>query len=413
MLEAIIINIGDEILIGQTLNTNSHEMAKMLNGIGVSVVRMITTSDQKEDIIEALEESFKRVSLVLTTGGLGPTHDDITKVAIADFFNRSLQFDEETYEKIKSYFASRKIPLKEAHRKQCYMPSGTELIENKEGTAPGMWIQKGDQALISLPGVPREMRYIMSNGVIPKINQLWNRASVNQYTFRTFGVEETRLAEMIEDVISGLSKELKIAFLPSLGEVKIRLQQIGSSDSGLREFDEVKKTIAERIGDYVYGKNEENLEYVLGQAFREKSLSIATAESCTGGRLANRIVSIPGASQYFLGSTITYENELKTQWLGVKTATLEAYGAVSQEVVTEMLQGILQSSSADIGVSISGVAGPGGGTPQKPVGTIWVAWGSMENVQTKKLELWKDRKKNIEFTCSFCLNALIKFLKNY
>ncbi len=412
MLKAIIVNIGDEILIGQTLNTNAHEMAKMLNDAGVQLIEILTTGDEKEDIIKSLNYAFSQVPLVLTTGGLGPTHDDITKIAISEFFNRPMYFDEALFQRIKEYFGQRKISVREDHRKQCYMPEGTRFIENNEGTAPGMWLSDGDKHLISMPGVPREMNYIMTHGVIPAVVETWDISPLKHHTFHTFGIIESELSDMIADIIDELTDDLKIAFLPALGDVKIRLSQTESSTQNDLDFYSVKEAIEERISNHVYGKNGESKAYVLGELLQQRSLHLASAESCTGGRLAGKIVAIPGASRYFLGGAIAYENSLKSQWLNVRKSTLNDHGAVSEEVVQEMLTGIIRSSGSDLGVAVSGIAGPTGGTPEKPVGTIWVAWGKTNDIRTKKLQLWKDREKNIEYTCSFCLNVLIKFLKN-
>lgn len=414
MKKAWIINIGDELLAGRTVNTNAAYLGRKLFETMVEPIGVSTIPDKLEVIKEHIEEALEEADIVLMTGGLGPTHDDVTKQAIAEHLNREFYFDEETFENIKDLFAGRGIEVKPAHKEQSYMPKGCELFTNRMGTAPGMWFDLGEKHLISLPGVPYELEYLMEHGILDKINALSPETGYEEVVLRTAGVPESVLAELLEENIASLPEEASLAFLPSPGEVKVRLTvRTATAEQAKKLMGEIEPEIAQKLAPWLYAKGHEGLKETLGSLFEESGKTLATAESCTGGKLAHTIVSVPGASKYYWGSTVTYQNELKEKWLGVDPEVLKNKGAVSEETVKAMVEGVLKWSGADIAISISGIAGPTGGTPEKPVGTIWVAWGDNNQVKTRKLQLWDQRKKNIDYTVSFCLNALIKFLKQY
>ena len=409
-MKASIITIGDEILLGQLVDTNSAWLADKLSYDSIVVHKVLSISDTLEAIEDALSQLTLESDLVLITGGLGPTKDDVTKKAIANFLNTELYFDQNLYEKIAAYFKKLGFTLTDAHKEQCYLPQGAELLENKMGTAPGMYFKFEGKHIISMPGVPYEMKWIYEHSFLPRLREI-NGAGVKTMhrTVRTVGIGETRVEAKIEHIIKKLPEGLKVAYLPGLGQVKVRLTARGANAQALI-LDKYKAEIVETLGDYVYGFEKTSLEEALLNIFVEKNKTLATAESCTGGNIAHKIVSIPGSSRYFLGGSVSYSNDMKRIHLGVRDETLENHGAVSEETVIEMLSGLLKSSNADIGVAVSGIAGPGGGTSEKPVGTVWLAWGSMEKQYTEKLQLGKDRLKNIEYTTVVAMNRLRLFL---
>jgi len=409
-MKACIVTIGDEILIGQIIDSNSVWLSQQLTSLGIDVVRMMSISDDDQAIISALDECLALSDIILLTGGLGPTKDDITKKSLAQYFNRDMVFDQGLFNKICSYFNKTGIPVTELHRQQCYMPSDIVSLENNMGTAPGMIFKEGSKWIVSMPGVPYEMQHIFSEALLPELKEVIpSLDSIYYRTIRTAGVGETRLAELISDIIDDFPKQISLAYLPSLGHVKLRLTTKEAYEYS-QKLDAFVDRISERLGIKVYGYDNILLEEALKRDFEKAGLMLATAESCTGGFLGHRITSIPGSSSYFLGSIVCYSNDLKNKLLGVKSQTLKSHGAVSEETVLEMLEGVLNITGADIGVSVSGIAGPIGGTVEKPVGTIWMAWGNKENKKTRKLQLSKDRLKNIEYSSVAAMNSLRLFL---
>lgn len=412
--KAVIINIGDELLAGRVVNTNASYLGQMLTDQDLEVYNIWMIPDERDQIIQGVERGFDHADIVLMTGGLGPTHDDITKEVLAEYFKMELRFHEESYRRIVELFKPRGIKVTEAHRQQCFMPVGAEIFPNAMGTAPGMWFTQGDKHLISLPGVPYELHYLMEHGILEKIKNLSVRGNFEQCMIRTAGVPESFLAELLDEEIKNLGPGEKMAFLPSLGEVKIRLVvRTKEPEDAKKQMKKLQAAIEKKVDPYIYGYGMDKMEHVLGDLCRKAGVTLVTAESCTGGNLARKIVSVPGSSSYYLGSTITYQNELKESWLKVPKQIIEENGAVSEQTVEAMVRGILNQSGADLAVSISGVAGPGGGSKEKPVGTIWIAWGNHALIETKKLQLWTNRQKNIEYTTAYCLNMLIKFLKHH
>lgn len=410
-MKIAILTIGDELLIGQVVDTNSAWMARQLNFHGMQVVKGITVSDTQTAITKGLTEALAVAEVVLITGGLGPTKDDITKKTLADYFGQDLRFDQPTYDRILKLFERWGRSSTPAHRDQCYMPAGATLLRNKMGTAPGMWFEEAGKVVVSMPGVPYEMQYLMKEEVIPRLKQTFPIQPIVHRTILTVGEGESRIAALIEDLEDSLPENVKLAFLPGLGQVRLRLTATGADEAALNILvDAKKKEIEERIQHFIYGYDEDKLERVIGQMLVERNLTLCTAESCTGGYLAHQITSISGASAYFMGSIIAYSNEVKTRQLGVREETLEQYGAVSEQTVVEMVQGALKLLQTDIAVSVSGIAGPTGGTPEKPVGTVWLAVGNADIVKTQVLHIGKDRVKNIQYSAVKAMDLIRVFL---
>ncbi len=411
MNKAVILTIGDELLIGQTIDTNSAWMGEMLNGLGIEIVEKLAVSDSREGIVSGLDRALQKADVILITGGLGPTKDDITKKVMADYFGMGMRFDEPTYERILKLFARWGRSSTAAHKEQCFMPDGAKLLENKMGTAPGMLFEQNGKLLISMPGVPYEMKYIMENSVLPLLKNA-NSQTIFHHTILTAGEGESRIADKIEVIINRLPSHISIAYLPNLGSVKLRLTAVGENESELeQEVYSFANEIEEILGDLVYGYGNDTLSSKIGSLALNKGLKIGTAESCTGGLVSSKIVETPGSSAYFQGSVTTYSNELKNRLLGVKMNTLETYGAVSEQTVKEMVIGANDHLGVDVSVAISGIAGPGGGSEEKPVGTIWIACGNASKIDTLKLSAGKNRQKNIEYASNYALNVLRKFLK--
>ena len=405
-----IITIGDEILIGQIIDTNSAWMAQQLNANGAQVVRIESIGDEYEEIQQTLDRSIANADVVLITGGLGPTKDDITKKALADYFNTEMEFHPESFERIVKIFERWGRTTTEAHRQQCYMPKNAELLFNKMGSAPGMWFEHKNTVIISMPGVPYEMKYIMKYGVIPRLKERFPMQGILHRTIRTVGEGESRIAERIEDIESALPQHIKLAFLPSLGTVRLRLTAKGKTEEELAaDIQHYSQQIEERIPELIYGHDSQKLEEAVGQILKARGLNLATAESCTGGHIGHKITSVPGSSAYFTGGFVAYSNNVKVQQLGVQEHTLKQYGAVSEQTVIEMVKGTNKVLGSDIAVAISGVAGPGGGTKEKPVGTVWIAVGNQKKIVTKKLSIGKDRIKNIEYSSVQALNMIRQF----
>lgn len=414
-MKAAIVTIGDEILIGQITDTNAVWIAQQLNNIGVEVVRMISVGDGIDDMIAGFDQAHSMADIVLTTGGLGPTKDDITTKAIADYFQDELSFHEPAFDLIQRMFNKRGIPVRDVHRQQCYLPSRATFIENNMGTAQGIWMSEKGKMMLSMPGIPYEMKAIMtSGGGLEKIKSGFPSKGLFHRTIQTAGTGETHLAELIEPISDALPDHIKLAFLPSLSKVRLRLSATGTDQKLLEpEVNGYVDQITALIPQYVFGYGTDTLELVLGNLLKSKGLTIGTCESCTGGLLANKITSVPGSSAYFLGSVVAYSYELKEELLNVAKSTLDTEGAVCESTVLQMVTGGLSLLKSDIIVSISGIAGPGGGTPEKPVGTIWLAVGNEKNQSAKMILLGKNRSKNIEYTVNYALNMVRLFIEDH
>lgn len=404
---AEILAIGDELLYGQTLDTNSHWISGELDNVGIKVIRRTTVGDQEQEILTAFAEAEKRADIVLITGGLGPTSDDLTKPCLASYFSCGLKIHEEALAEVTEFFTSRGRELTELNRQQAALPEACVKITNAIGTAPGMWFDKGEKVFMSMPGVPHEMKRMMIEQVLSRLTAKYHLPVIYHKFIRTIGLGESFLADKISDWEKSLPAHIKLAYLPSLGEVKLRLTCTGSSLEDLQtEARDLSDQLNTRIGAYIYGSGEEPIEGVVGRILREKKLTLSVAESCTGGYLSHLITSIPGSSDYFSGSIIPYAYEIKMRQLGVKPETLERYGAVSEPTIVEMANIIRAKFNTDIGVATSGIAGPGGATPDKPVGTVWIAYSDKHQTVTKKLLLSKDRMLNIRMASVAVLNLI-------
>jgi nicotinamide-nucleotide amidase len=396
---AEIITIGDEILYGQILDTNTQWLSAELDKIGIKTIRKTTIGDVESEILSALAEAEERADLILITGGLGPTNDDITKPSLARYFDSKISIHPKALAEITAMFEKLGKELSELNKQQAALPEKCKMISNSLGTAPGMWFEKKDKIFISMPGVPHEMKAMMSDTIIPKLITNFSPPVIYHKIIKTAGVAEAWLAEKIQPWERNLPSHIKLAYLPSLGRVRLRLTAIGSNLKQLKEeVNRETKKLLILIDKYVYGFDDEKLEEVIGRILSEKNKTMAIAESCTGGHIAHMITSIPGSSDYFKGGLIPYHNDIKINVLGVKKFTIERYGAVSEETVKEMANNIRTLFHTDIGVASSGIAGPGGGTPDKPVGTVWIAYADGKQTITKKLMLAKDRLLNIQYT---------------
>lgn len=409
-----IITIGDEILIGQTIDTNSAWMGEELNLIGATVDRIYSIQDDIEEIQKTLEIATSEADAVLMTGGLGPTKDDITKKAIASFLGVGLVFDQGTYDRILHLFEKWGREPTPAHREQCFMPATAQLLLNKMGTAPGMWFDYGDKVIVSMPGVPYEMKYLMEHQVIPGLRAKFPGRPIAHRTILTVGEGESRIAKRIESFEENLPKEIKLAYLPSLGTVRLRLTGRGADEEKLnKSIDQKKEELNALLPDLIFGQDKDSLPAYIGLLLKENDLQLGLAESCTGGYLGHMITSIAGSSAYFKGGVIAYSNELKKNLLGVKEDTLKQFGAVSEQTVGEMVRGAIHTLKVDVAVGVTGIAGPGGGTPEKPVGTVWLGVGDKNRVITRKLQIGKNRLKNIQYTGVMALNMLRQFVLNH
>lgn len=406
-----LITVGDEILIGQVVDTNSAWMARQLNLAGARISGISSAGDREEEIRRALKEALAQADAVLMTGGLGPTKDDITKKALADFFGVELEFHEATYGRIVRFFERLGRPATEAHRLQCYMPANATLLPNKMGTAPGMWFEKDGKVIVSMPGVPYEMEYLMEYEVIPRLRRFFPGLPIAHRTILTAGEGESGIAERLERLEDELPPHIKLAYLPNLGQVRLRLTGSHPDEESLnRELDFYARKIVEELDSLVFGFDTDRLEAAVGRLLKEQGKMLVTAESCTGGYLAHLITSVPGSSSYFKGSIIAYSNEVKMKQLRVSPETLEIYGAVSEQTVAEMVKGAVRMLEADVAVAVSGIAGPEGGSPEKPVGTIWMAVGDGKTILTRRIYTGKDRLKNIEYSAVHALNFVRQFL---
>jgi len=406
-----IITIGDEILIGQIVDTNSAWMAKKLNDIGATVERIVTISDGMEEIISAFADAEKRSNIVLVTGGLGPTKDDVTKKALAEYFNCDFTFYPEIEAHIARLFARFGKKMSKINSLQAELPSACQPLQNNEGTAPGMWFERNGTVFVSMPGVPYEMKGLMREHVLPRIKEKFNLPTILHKTILTMGMGESWLSERIEDWEDSLPTEVKLAYLPSPGRVRLRLSAFGKDEVRLSSIlqNEVDRLIA-LIPELVFGFDNDTIESVVGDLLREQGKTVSTAESCTGGLIAHKLTSISGSSDYFLGAVVSYANEVKMESLGVDEQNLIDFGAVSEQVVIQMAEGVRAKMKTDYAIATSGIAGPTGGTDEKPVGTIWIAVCGPKETKAKKFLFGQNRERNIEISANTALNLLRKTL---
>lgn len=414
-IEAIIVTIGDELLIGQVVDTNSSWMAQQLNVAGILVKKRISIGDSMEEILSVLSQTNKEADIVLITGGLGPTSDDITKEVLCKYFKGKMITDQLALENVQHLFTNiYKKPVTKVNLRQADVPDVCTVIQNKRGSAPGMVFKSNNTLFISMPGVPYEMQGIM-NDAIPFLEKSFHLPGIFHRTLLTAGIGESALAEIIADFEKSLPTEIKLAYLPSYGMVRSRLSTTGfDKEKTQKKIDHYFENLLVLVKPYLVTPTDQPMQEVLGKLLLKLNLTVSTAESCTGGAIAGLISSIPGASQYFEGSVVSYSYAIKEKLLDVKNSTLEEFGAVSKETVNEMLEGLLLKMNTDVGIAVSGIMGPGGGMPEKPVGTVWIAVGNKTTKEFYKLHQRFERGKNIEVTAMNALNLLRLFiLKNY
>ncbi|MBD81250.1 MAG: competence/damage-inducible protein A [Crocinitomicaceae bacterium] len=405
-----IITIGDEILIGQIVDTNSAWMASQLHEIGIEVAQVSSISDNKKHILDALGQALERADVVLITGGLGPTKDDITKLTLAEYFEDELEFRPEVFEHVKGLFDSLNIPMPEVNREQAMLPSKAKHLMNEKGTAPGMWFEDKGKIVVSMPGVPFEMKYLMTEEILPRLSEKTDSTELVYKTILTQGIGESGLMEHIggwEDDL--LNSGLGLAWLPSMGRVKLRVS--GKGDNRIELETKIQKQVdllKSIIPQYFVGEDVDEIEIAVANLLIEKGWTVSTAESCTGGYVAHRLTSISGSSAYFEGSVVSYSNRIKETVLGVSWESLKKHGAVSKQVVEEMVEGVKQKFDTDCSIATSGIAGPTGGTKEKPVGTVWIAVSTPSGTISQCFRFGKDRDKNIVRSAQTGLRMLQK-----
>jgi nicotinamide-nucleotide amidase len=412
---AEIITIGDEILIGQIVDTNSAFIARQLNNAGIRVKQISSVSDDREHILTALSEAAGRAQIILITGGLGPTKDDITKKTLAAYFGVGLIENAEALENVQRIFKrirGEEAVLLDVNKQQALVPENCEVILNKNGTAPGMWFNHNGKIYVSMPGVPFEMMYMIEEEVIPKLKATLKLPYIIHKTILTAGEGESYLADRIADIEDDLPQDVKLAYLPKLGQVRLRLSAYGDNETLLQQkVNEFAARIIERVKNVVVAEEDIPFEKVILNTLTEKGKTLSIAESCTGGYVSHLFTQHPGSSKVFLGGAISYSYELKESILGVKAETLAQYGAVSEQTVTEMVEGALHAFKSDYALAITGIAGPDGGTEDKPVGTVWIGVAKPGKTQIKKFTFGNKRAQNIErsaVSALFMLNNLIK-----
>jgi nicotinamide-nucleotide amidase len=402
-MNATIITIGDELLIGQVIDTNSAWIAQKLNAIGIKVLRRVAVGDNKHAIIDVLNQERKTSNLILMTGGLGPTADDITKPLLAQYFGGTLISNAEVEAHIRQLFEfTLKKPVTERNLKQAEIPNVCKPLFNRLGTAPGMLFEDDGLICISLPGVPVEMMGLMEEAVLPELKKRFDLLPIRHKTVVTFGTGESVLADMLESFEASLPATVSLAYLPNHGMVRLRLSCSDHEVELENLFEELKSIVKESM----IADEDFTMEQIVSQLLKKNQKQLATAESCTGGYIAHLISAIPGASEYYQGSMITYSYDAKEKMLGVSHETLVTYGAVSEQVVLEMANGLLNQVQTDYAVAVSGIMGPGGGMPDKPVGTVWMAAGRKGKVKARKYQLRFNRSKNIQLTAMFALNMV-------
>ncbi len=413
-MNACIISIGDEILLGNILNTNSQYLAEKLTALGFSVRRIITIPDDKDQILEALKFAAGQTDLVITTGGLGPTSDDRTKDVICQFFGDTLIEDPIVLEDVKNFLSKRGRRMNEANRNQALVPSKAKILRNRLGTAPGLWMEKDKTVFIFLPGVPHEMKALYENEVKDRLQEHFDLPVIYYRFVHTLGIPEAELSEKLQDFEKTLPDNVAIAYLPSPEDIRIRLLAHGSDLRKIKnELDFLLEALLEILGEAAWGLDNDTLPQVVKRLFTSKKITLSTAESCTGGNIAHMITSVPGSSQYFKGTVVAYANEVKSTILGVSENTLKEYGAVSQQVVEQMAIGVKKLLNTDFAVATSGIAGPSGGTAEKPVGTTWIAVATPVAVVSQLFHFGSTRDINIRRASATALHMLITQVRKF
>lgn len=410
-MNATLLNIGDELLIGQVVNTNASQMSQMLIAAGFDVNGVYTIGDNADDIRRYLRHCFDRSDIVLITGGLGPTKDDITKRALCEFFGSELYENEEALANVRRIFEARGYELTPINRQQAWVPRCCTMINNILGTAPCMWFEHEGKVAVSLPGVPFEMLNLMETEIIPRLRTRFNASHILNKNILVQGIGESFLSDLIESWELALPSSIRLAYLPQAGMVKLRLTARGHDRARLeQQLSEAVKGLYPLAGQYIVGEDQEDLAQLAAHTMKLHGKTLATAESCTGGSLAQRLTAMAGASEYFRGGIVAYSNDVKESALGVSHTTLEAHGAVSEETVREMAEGARQRLGSDYAVATTGIAGPGGGTPEKPVGTVWIAVASAHATVARLLHFGDRRAQTIDRTCNTVWSELIKLV---
>ncbi|RNC64524.1 CinA family nicotinamide mononucleotide deamidase-related protein [Proteiniphilum sp. X52] len=403
-----VITIGDEILIGQIVDTNAAWLGRELTRYGFAITAITSVGDCQDDIIRAIDHAFERADILLLTGGAGPTNDDITKHTLCRYFHTALEFNEEVLQNIELLFLHRNIPLNQLTRQQAYIPQNCRVIQNRAGTAPILWFDKEGKVLVSMPGVPFEMRTAMGKDIIPLLQE---RFQANEYLQRSYlatGITESALATRLAVFENKLPAGFSLAYLPSFGYIRLRLSAWGEGRKP--EMKQLGRKLKQLLGDHFAGKGEKMPEELLGEKLRKRQLTVATAESCTGGYIAHRITVVPGASDYYQGSIVSYDNRIKEEQLDVDPGTIDAHGVVSREVVEQMAINITGKLRTECGIAVSGIMGPDGGTKSKPVGTVWIATYCEGRILSREYNVGRSRKENIERAANLAILQLLKML---
>ena len=395
-MKAEIITIGDEILIGQIVDTNSAWIAEQFNLNGIEIYQITSVHDNHQHILEAMKKAEEKVDLVVLTGGLGPTKDDITKNTLCEYFNTKLVHHEATFQHIREIFSRRNFDFNKLNRDQALVPESCTVLFNKTGTAPGMWFEKNNTIFVSVPGVPFEMKYLVEFEILPRIVKQGRTKAIFHKTVLTQGIPESMLALQIESWEDALPEHIKLAYLPNPMSVRLRLSATGTDKTVLKhEVEEQIQQLQQIIPDHIFGYDNETMAEVVGRLLKMRGKTLAVAESCTGGYISHLLTSVPGSSEYYKGGVTAYSNEVKKQLLGVNETSLAEYGAVSEQVAKEMALGVKQALQTDFAVSTTGIAGPDGGTDEKPVGTVWIAVAGENKVFATQYGFGSNRERNI------------------
>ena len=403
-----IITIGDELLIGQVVDTNSAWISRNMSGAGFDVVYITSIKDSKEAIYTAIEDGFGRADILLVTGGNGPTKDDITKTTLCEYFNDQLVFNNEVLENIETLFKERNVALNELTRNQAFVPQNSTVIQNRVGTAPVLWFEKNGKILVSMPGVPFEMRWAMKEEVIPRLSKRFQTKTFLKHVFYTQGISESGLAMYLNDFEEQLPNGFGLAYLPGGGIIRLRLSVKG--DEHNEEMEKQATKLKQLLGEYLLAESEDLLQQLLGNTLKDKALTLSLAESCSGGYIAHLLTSIAGSSDYFKGGVVSYADSAKVNLLHVQQNTLDMFGAVSQQVVEEMALGAIDAFSTDCAIAVSGIAGPNGGTEDKPVGTVWICTICKDTVVSKQYLFGKSRENNIRRSATMAIVQMLRYM---
>ncbi|MBE2247476.1 MAG: competence/damage-inducible protein A [Candidatus Competibacteraceae bacterium] len=409
-MKAVLLSIGDEILIGQITNTNSVWLASQLNRIGVHVVEMMTVGDDETAIVDALKESLSKSEIIIITGGLGPTRDDLTKDVLTHFFHTRLVFNQQVYDLLNTFFTSRGMSFNEPNKTQCYVPESCKVMMNYKGTAPGMLFHENHKIVASMPGVPYEMEAMAEGELFPYLRQHFQMPPILHRTFLTGGIPESELMIRLFDWENDLPADLKLAYLPSGGQVRLRLTSNNEDGNALERIENASRYLHLILDNEIVGYDEDSIASVVQQLCIQHGKTLVTAESCTGGFIAHQLTMIPGASKYFKGSIVAYHNTIKESLLDVPSDILLEFGAVSEQTVIQMAVSARRIMKADYAIAVSGIAGPEGGSPEKPVGTVWIAWASDEQTVARKFVWGKNRQATIQRTAQEALFRFRRFV---